>query len=385
MKLEEAIRKGALTETESALIQDFLDERAAVKRQFSGCRYFKVAGILRRFRELGYLSVPWNAITIQHYRRAIGEVRRRKYTEETVRDYVVLTRLFYLWLVRSGVVDGDVERIREVELPPKPKPRIDPDLLMSEQDILRMIAAAESPRDRALITVWYECAMRANEVAGLTWGCVMFEDRTAKITVEDTKENTRRTAFVIAGLEYLIAWKNIYPGVPEGGAPVFPGKNTRDAMSYSALVWLLHRWQDRAGLQHTPTHYMRKSRATNLVLQKTPEYVVKSIVWNNQKTTCYDAYVHATETDIRDGLLVNYGMKQPTDAQKAITPVVCPGCRYTNAPGSNYCRNCGLPLSDGEQDVLRELGDRVDSALEIRNLGELSDAELMAELRRRAR
>lgn len=384
-KLDEAVEHGSLTVHEKELITEFLDERAAVKRQFSEGRYFKVSSMLRRFRELGFLAVPWDEITIQQYRRAIGDVRRKGYSDETVRDYVVLTRLFYLWLVESGEVAGDIREIGKVELPPKPAPHIDPDLLMSEQDIVRMIAAADSPRDRAMIAVWYECAMRANEVAGLTWDCVVFEDRTAKILVEDTKEHTRRVGFVITGLEYLIAWRNIYPGLPEGSAPVFPRKGTQEKMQYGAMVYLLHRWQDRAGLRRTPTHYMRKSRATNLVLQKTPEYVVKSLVWNNQKTTCYDAYVHATDTDVRDGLLENLGMKEPTEAQRGVTPVVCPGCRFTNAPGSRYCRNCGLPLDADEQDVLQELEARVDAALEVRSLGELSDAELMAELRRRAR
>lgn len=384
-KLDEAVKQGSLTMRERELITEFLDERAAVKRQFSEGRYFKVSSMLRRFRELGFLAVPWDEITIQQYRRAIGDVRRKGYSDETVRDYVMLTRLFYVWLVESGVVAGNVREIGKIELPPKPEPHIEPELLMSEQDIVRMIAAADSPRDRAMISVWYECAMRANEVAGLTWDCVVFEDRTAKILVEDTKEHTRRAGYVISGLEYLIAWRNIYPGVPEGSAPVFPRKGTQEKMQYGGLAYLLHQWQDRAGLRRTPTHYMRKSRATNLVLQKTPEYVVKLMVWNNPKTTCYDAYVHATETDVRDGLLVNYGMKEPTEAQKAVTPVVCPGCRFTNAPGSRYCRNCGMPLSEDGQDVLRELRERVDAAMEIRSLRELSDAELMAELRRRAR
>ena len=384
-KIQNAVLKGTLTKEESKLILDFLDERAATKQAFSAGRYHKVAGTLRQFREKGFLQVPWSEITVQDYLRAVGDVRRQKYAEDTVRDYVMLTRLFYLWLVSSGAVEGDAEQIRKIELPPKPKPHIDPELLMSEQDILRMVDAAESPRDRALIFVWYECAMRANEVAGLTWDCVTFEDRAARVMVEDTKEHTRRTGFVIAGLEYLIAWRNMYPGVPEGRNAVFPRRGTGEMMGYNGLAYLLHRWQDRAGMRRTPTHYMRKSRATNLVLQKTPEYVVKSIVWNNQRTSCYDAYVHATDTDVRDGLLENLGMKEPTEAQRGVTPVVCPGCRFTNAPGSRYCRNCGLPLDADEQDVLQELEARVDAALEVRSLGELSDAELMAELRRRAR
>lgn len=335
-----------------------------------------------------FLSVPWDQVTIPAYLQAIGDVRRRKYSDETTRDYIILTKLFFTWMIEHGIVSADMlPQLRKIKPPAPPKPNIQSEKLLAEEDVLKMIRAAPLLRDKALITTWYECGARANEISGMMWGDIVFEDQTARITIRDTKENTRRTAFVIAGLEHLIAWRNAYPGLAAGENPVFITRSG-GRLRYANMVKMYHCWQDAAGIPRGPTHYMRKSRATNLVLQNMPEHVIKSILWNNQKTSCYDAYVHITENDVRDGLLTNYGLRAPTTAQTPTIPIQCPACRFVNAPDSAYCRHCGQPLTDEGrtlQDAMRERLEVIGTGRASRDVKNMSDEDLLAELMRRRR
>ena len=94
-----------------------------------------------------------------------------------------------------------------------------PSMMLSGEDVKKLIEAPHSSRYRALIAMMYEGSLRPIEVISATWSDLNFDQYGAKFT---TSKKTRKDAD-ISGRSWrlrTLAWKNDHPK-PDPDMPVF--------------------------------------------------------------------------------------------------------------------------------------------------------------------
>ncbi len=385
-KLDDSVTRGVLTSEERNAIIKCLDDRAAMVSRFGEARWYKISSILRSFRENKYLRVPWTEITMDEFVSALGRMKNQDYKPATLQDYVIISKMFYRWMMENGLCEQNERNLNKIKIPRVPDPKIDMKKIFSKEQIALLISeGGNSIKLKCMFSLWYELALRPNEVAGLNWDDITFEEEGVWVNIRTTKTDYNRLIWLVVYREYLIAWRNTYPGDPSGNRPVFVDmKGNR--YKFGALESIFHDRCEAIGLPYIPTGYMRKTRGMHMVLEGLPEYVVKSIMWGNINTAVYKYYVNPTASNVRDALMEHMGVIQKTPAQKVLGPITCPKCLYINSPDSDFCKHCGLPLNKQDAQLIEEVKrrmDLIDLPAEDKTLDGLSDEDLMRELQNR--
>ena len=87
--------------------------------------------------------------------------------------------------------------------------RVTPDSLLSKEEFEAIVKATENPRDRALVYVIFEAALRPGELLTMTVGNVNFKDNYCLITVNG-KIGIKRIPLVVS-YKPLLEWLSNHP------------------------------------------------------------------------------------------------------------------------------------------------------------------------------
>lgn len=131
-----------------------------------------------------------------------------------------------------------------------PKLQIDP-ADISDDDINRLIGAAKTPRDRALIMMLAESGCRVGGVAGLTMDRLNMPQRKAQVI--EKGEKRRNIYFSRATAHAIDDWLEIRPD--NKGNNVFVGK--KGNLTISGVYQILKRTAKLAGVRRFNPHSFR--------------------------------------------------------------------------------------------------------------------------------
>lgn len=131
---------------------------------------------------------PLTAATKNDVRAFLGSLHDRNLAAGTIRNALHGLRSFYNYLQLGDQVRTSVPRFIQTPKLPRRLPHA-----LSEDEIQRIIAAAEIPRDRALIELAYASGLRVSELAHLRVEDVNLRGRT--LTVRRGKGNKDRRGF----------------------------------------------------------------------------------------------------------------------------------------------------------------------------------------------
>jgi len=109
-----------------------------------------------------------------------------------------------------------------------------PQDLLAEEEIRRLVEAADNPRDRAFIITLYETGGRIGEVGSLRIRDVPFHKGYASVMLRG-KTGPRRVP-VVAAVPYLGLWIEHHPDRSNPDAPLWPKLSDGKPMSYPALA-----------------------------------------------------------------------------------------------------------------------------------------------------
>lgn len=239
------------------------------------------------------------------------------------------------------------EKVRKIRLPKADKMTTTAADLLTEDEVRALIDACRTAKDRAFVACLYESGCRIVEMAKLTWGEVKFEDWCCWINV-DEKTGRPRGIPIIMARQYLAAWKAEYPLPMSRDALVFVGNINYQPLKYQSVIKQLRILAKRAGVKkHIRGHIFRHSRITHLLQQGAGESIVKKMAWGGE-TRMLERYSHLTDKDTRQALAELAGVAPPEHRRrsKALEPIQCTRCAEINTPGTNFCRKCGLALTE---------------------------------------
>ena len=257
-------------------------------------------------------------------------------------------------MVENNYSDIDARKLNKIKPPGIDTMTKTADMLLSEEEVQRMIAAATTSRDRAILSVLYEGGLRIGELGSMTWNDVHFTDVNVTLNT-DAKTAKPRFIPLYTSKPYLIQWKNDYPLKIEPSSFVFLTATTHKSLTYDSIAHHIQLIAQKAGItKHITPHIFRHSRVTHLIQQKVPETVIKKMIWGNITSNMFQTYAHLTDNDVENSLAELNGIKLDTSAatkrKKRMLPVQCPKCATINTPTAAYCSTCGVALAEEAKD-----------------------------------
>lgn len=167
------------------------------------------------------------------------------------------------------------------------------DRILSSREVRKMLRAAETPRDAALLTLLYFGAFRRAELRGLTWASAAeADDGGAFLTVLGKGAKTR-TVRIPRDVWSMVA--ALRPADAPIEQPIFVGRS--GALDGSSIWRIVRGAAQRAGLkQPVSPHFLRHSHASHALDKGAPIALVRDSLGHASVSTT-DRYLHARPSD----------------------------------------------------------------------------------------
>lgn len=350
--LSKAVANNTITEKERKLIDEFVGELVATSH-ISPSRRYKLVGMILRNHTY---HPEYTKCSIGDVYQAIGQIESERkpdgtprYTKNSAADMIKTLKRFFVWLVENGYSDINLAKLNKIKVLKAGETPITAEMLLTEEEIISLITACTTTRDRALISVLYEGGFRIGEIGNLTWGDVVFTDWNVTATTAE-KTGKRRYVPLVASRSYLAQWKNDYPLPITPDAFVFLTTTTKKPLQYQGLVKQLRIIATRAGItKYIKPHIFRHSRVTHLIQKGMSESTVKLMMWGDVSTNMMKVYQHLTNKDVECSIAELNGIippdaRDPQDNRRKMRPIQCSRCATVNSPTLKFCGNCGAPL-----------------------------------------
>lgn len=273
---------------------------------------------------------------------------RLELADDTKVLFKVMVKRFYRWLKDPNDEEYPSE-VRWIRTTAKNNHKIVSEQLLTEEDIAKLIAAAERPRDKAFVSMLYDLGGRIGEVLSLQRQNLSF-DQYGAIAVVDGKTGRRRVRLILS-VPFIVEWLNDHPDKqPTAPLWVHNRQGCHEIgivqVDYYSARKLLIRLGKRAGInKHVNPQMFRHSRATMLANHLTEAQLKEMFGWT-QSSKMPGRYVHMSGRDVDDALLKVHGLKRKSvESEKPrLTSIKCIRCDHVNLSENKFCSKCGMPL-----------------------------------------
>ena len=163
-------------------------------------------------------------------------------------------------------------------------------LVLSPDEIKRILAMAPSFKARVMLTIAYGCGLRANEVVRLR----VCDIDSAQMIIRVVQSKGRKDRNVMLPPEVLALLRKWWPerpigydaGIPPDQRWLFPGYGECAPITTRQLSRLFHQAADAAGIKKSVTlHSLRHSFATHLLERGTDIRVIQAILGHDKLDT----------------------------------------------------------------------------------------------------
>jgi len=279
---------------------------------------------------------------IEDIKRLMAELLQNSKSAWTRHTYGVMLKKFYRWLYASKDYPEIVSWINckisraEKKLPSEGD-------LVTENDVKKLLDAAEHPRDKAFVAILWESGARIGEVGNLKVKNVAFDKFGVMISVQG-KTGSRKIR-LISSTPYISTWLANHPLKDDVDAPLWVNIGTKQhhgMMMYKNMKALLFRIFQKAGVKkRCNPHIFRHSRATFMANHLTEFQMNQYFGWQ-QGSDMPSTYVHMSGREVDDAILAMNGMQvESKKEQQKMQPRVCPRCDTINAFDAKHCNKCG--------------------------------------------
>ena len=292
-------------------------------------------------------------LTAADLKNYVGRIRK-DLKQNTRRRYIPLLKRFVRWLVEEDhntrISTKDLDAVEKIKVPGLDLEDRTAAKMLTGPEVLAMISSARNSRDRAILAMMYDGALRPIEVVAASWDTLRFPAPDEQRAQFNTAKKTGRPRYIplINSVPYLVAWRNDYPGDPSGAAPLFVGLRTpHRSITQSLVKNVVYSSAKAAGISRDVNPYlMRHSRITHMLADEVPETIVKKIAWGSVRSHQLGTYTHLTDADVDRVLLAKAGIRTPEKkAEVGVRPRQCRGCGKINAATARYCSVCGRGLT----------------------------------------
>lgn len=255
-------------------------ERAMALRGFAPKTRSAYLSWVRRL--IQFSRVVPDQLTNDHVRAYLLHLtQERKLAFSTFNQALNAARFFFLEVLRKPFV---VEGIR-YQKPPRRLP-----VVMNDEEVSRLLAAAASLRDRALLEAAYATGMRVSEVTRL----LVTDLDSGRMVIRVEQGKGRKDRYVMLSqslLETLRAyWRESRPKLY-----LFPGVDAKKPLCISAAQKAFDRARLQAGIKKPVSfHTLRHSFATHLIESGTSVRTIQALLGHRSLQTT-ERYTHLAQ------------------------------------------------------------------------------------------
>jgi site-specific recombinase XerD len=346
---EKRIENASYSKRDKDILFDYEDD-LFTEEDLSIARVTKYLSQLHRLRN--WLDIDFQEATERDLKNLVGKIQRNSdLAVSTKKDYKICLRKFYRWLYS----DGDPEILRWLTIKDKVGNSKLPEELLTQDEIYKLIDAANHPRDKAFIALLYDTGARIGEVGSLKLKHINFDKYGVRLMV-DGKTGMRSVRGIFC-VPYLSSWLAIHPYRDDPNSYLWIGVGSRgngEPLAYASYRAILRRLTKRAGIKkRVYNHLFRHSRCTELAQHLTEAQLEGHAGWvQGSDMACI--YVHLSGKQIDEAILKMHGLVKDEE-ESHISSKKCSRCGALNEVTNKLCKNCGLPFDI--KDAI-ELGDK---------------------------
>ena len=228
---------------------------------------------------------------------------------------------------------------------------------LSKEQFYKLIDVVDYHRDKALLGVTVEGALRAGEVLGLKIKDVRKSSYGYDVTVSGKTGSSTFPVVLFAPL--LTHWLNFHPFKNDPDAPLWVrskgGKSglIKEPLGKYGAHLIITKYAKRAGLPPISLHWLRHSKITWTAKDKnvrvSDEMAKKMFRWS-KNSRMFSHYTHLHGVDTNNTFLALAGVKEIEEEETAsvLDPKKCLNCGEVNSAEMLYCGKCGFVLSEKE-------------------------------------
>lgn len=351
-RAEQAVRNSSLSDRNKELILRYQD--VCLQRGVCGkVRLIRVLGALTLFGRI--LGKDFDTLTRVDLEGLIAHLLRAEpaYSPETLGTYKAILKKFMAW-----VLDPD----NFPRAPPNPmlswitchvrtkdKRHLQQRDLLMPDEALRVVRAADNPRDRAFVSVTYDAGGRIAEIGNAKIKDVIKHEHGFLLDVDG--KTGHRTVLLVGSAPYLGAWLAHHPFADDPEAPLWVHHHDRPGappryIRYAALRKVLITLFQRAGINKRPNpHGLRHSRATDLAGFLNEMQLRARLGWT-PTSRMPGVYVHLSAEDANNAILAAHGLTPTAERTVALAIKRCTICQEHNMGTAEYCVRCTQPLNE---------------------------------------
>lgn len=221
--------------------------------------------------------------------------------------------------------------------------RTTPESLLTPEDFIAMVRATQNRRDRAMIYVLFEAALRPGELLTMSVDSVAFKDEYCLIAVNG-KTGIKRIPLVVS-VKPLLEWLQDYPEKDNPKAPLWPSLSphrTAGNLSYRHFRYLIKKIGKKAHLKKDVWPYLYRHTTLTAMAKVFTEAKLEQFAGWTYGSSMTRRYVHFSARDLEDAVLELHGLREVKKDRDIAKIIECPRCKTKNPMGSVRCNLCGM-------------------------------------------
>jgi site-specific recombinase XerD/ribosomal protein L40E len=310
-----------------------LTERSVSKNLYCLSTFFKFAG------KKDILKLTKEEVT-----RAVAGIEGSGYSTKTKQGILIAIKSLYKHFL--GNDDLYPDQVRWIKTTMKGSKRVLPEDILVEQDILKMIKASNSVRDKAIIALLFDSGVRIGELLNMKARDVNLKTEPVHVTV-DGKTGMRQIPITFSA-KYLALYLDMQTERKPGDYlwnMKGSWSNSNAPLDRAGVAKMLNLVAKKAGIEkRVNPHSFRHARATHYANKLTEQQLKVFFGWTGSSNMA-STYVHLSGRDIDNAILQANGMKPvEVNEESKLIEKTCPRCQNTNTVSSTYCSRCGSAL-----------------------------------------
>jgi integrase len=219
---------------------------------------------------------------------------------------------------------------------------ITPDQLLTDDEVYRLLDAATTARDKAIIACLSDSGARIGELLSTTISDAKFDNDGCLLWLREGKTGDRHTRLIFAS-SYLRHWMEVHPRKNNPNAPLFCSFRTpNNVISQTGLYDVIRAIKQKTGItKRTNPHMFRHTKATYLAKKLKSEQKIKGILGWKADSTMLSRYVKLSATDIDDAVFEAEGIRKSEYEPTKPKTYRCKRCDTINAITEKFCIKCG--------------------------------------------
>ena len=165
--------------------------------------------------------------------------------------------------------------------------------ILSELQVMSMIALEPNPRNKLLLKLLYYSGCRVGEVAGLKWKAIKPNRDSGQITVLGKGGKTRTVRLPSGFYRELMELR----GSAADNTPVFVSRKKCGALGVDRIHEIVRAAGERAGIKGVSPHWLRHCHASHSLERGASIALVRDTLGHSPNANTTNKYLHAKPTD----------------------------------------------------------------------------------------